>query len=192
VSALNQGIAVMYGQTLCVVRREGDSWPFAVVRRRKNGLWFCHACHQGPGSCTHARAAGDAGHNAQSEASDDDDLDNDSDRGRRRPKRRNTVFSTVPRPLVPSARSLDGHFAVVCAAETGSSIILPGAHVCSTCGHERGHMHAVFSRTGTVEFGQRSVRTIVMSWWCGLCRRIRVTDGADQGLIICSQFTAYT
>eukprot|EP00168_Porphyra_purpurea_P012784 TRINITY_DN3422_c0_g1_i2.p2 TRINITY_DN3422_c0_g1~~TRINITY_DN3422_c0_g1_i2.p2 ORF type:complete len:177 (+),score=26.68 TRINITY_DN3422_c0_g1_i2:157-687(+) len=67
VSALNQGIAVMYGPIICVVRRESGSWPFAVVRRKNKGMWMCHACRQGPGSCKHERAAGDAGRNEQSE-----------------------------------------------------------------------------------------------------------------------------
>jgi len=191
VSALNQGIAVMYGPNLCVVRREGGSWPFAVVRRKNKGIWMCHACHQGPGSCTHAQAAADAGRNEQSEASDDEDLINNLGRGRQS-KRSNTVYSTQPRPLVPSTQALAGHAAVVRAAETGATVFLPAPYLCSSCGHGRSHAFSVFSRAGTVEFGQASVRTSVQSWWCGRCRRFCVTDGIDQGLIICSQFTAYT
>lgn len=40
--AMNQGIAVLYGKRLCVVRREGGSWPFAVVRRKRDGMLLCH------------------------------------------------------------------------------------------------------------------------------------------------------
>lgn len=43
VSAMKQGIAFMYGKRLCVVRREGGSWPFAVVRRKRDSIWLCHA-----------------------------------------------------------------------------------------------------------------------------------------------------
>jgi len=191
VSALNQGIAVLYGPNLCVVRREGGSWPFAVVRRKRNGQWLCHACPQGPASCTHAAAARDAGTNEQSEASDDDDLINDLGRGRQ-PKRGNNVYSTLPRPLVPSRRSLAGHAAVVRAAETGASIFLPAPSECNVCGSVPGGMFSVFSRPGVVEFGQGSVRTMVQSLWCRQCHRLSVTDGVEQGLVICSQYTVYT
>lgn len=35
------------------------------------------------------------------------------------------------------------------------------------------------------------MRTSVQSWWCARCCAICVTDGVEQGIIICSQFTAY-
>ncbi|OSX73408.1 hypothetical protein BU14_0350s0001 [Porphyra umbilicalis] len=192
VSALNQGIAVLYGPNICVVRREGGSWPFAVVRRKpRDGVWMCHACAQGPGTCTHAYAAKEADGNEQSEASDDDDLINNLGRGRQ-PRRSNTVYSTSPRPLVPSARSLAGHADVVRASVTGDTIILPAPSTCKSCGFERSGRYAVFSRFGVVEFGQGAVATRVQSWWCARCREFCVTDGLEQGLVMCSQFTAYT
>lgn len=50
----------------------------------------------------------------------------------------------------------------------------------------------MFSHEGVVGFGQGAVRTSVQSWWCARCRAFCVTDGVEQGLIIWSQFTAYT
>lgn len=44
ISVMNQGIAVLYGKRLCVVRREGGSLPLAAVRRKRDGTWICHAC----------------------------------------------------------------------------------------------------------------------------------------------------
>jgi len=40
-------------------------------------MWMCHACAQGPGTCTHSYAAKEAHGNEQSDSSDDEDLIND-------------------------------------------------------------------------------------------------------------------
>jgi len=192
VSALNQGIAVLYGPNLCVVRREGGSWPFAVVRRKRNGQWMCHACPQGPASCTHAAAAKDAFLHEQSEGSDaEDDIDN-LGRGRQPRKRANYVHSTLPRPLVPSRQIFVGNAAVVRATEAGTSIVLPPPSHCRYCGGAPSGRFGVFSRPGVVEFGKASARTVVRSWWCRWCHRLSVTDGLELGLVICSQYAAYT
>lgn len=104
---MNQGVAVLYGKRLCVVRREGGSWPFAVVRRKRNGLWLCHVCSQGPSLYTHAMAARDAGSNQHLEESGDDSLSPGF--GRLGQRRENLVHSIRERPLVPSQRSQAKH-----------------------------------------------------------------------------------
>lgn len=52
------GRAVLYGNSTCVVRRLGGSWPFAVVRKTRAARWICFSCRTSDGSCDHAVAAG--------------------------------------------------------------------------------------------------------------------------------------
>lgn len=190
ISAMNQGIAVLYGKRLCVVRREGGSWPYAVVRRKRNGMWLCHACLQGPSSCTHAMAAREAGNNEQSEASDDEDFINSlGTRGRRRG---NLVYSTEPRPLVPSQRSQKKHAMVLKAAAEGLTVNIRAAKKCPTCRSKRRSGDPVVVMQGVIEFGTGAVASAVCQWRCHKCKRACVSDGLRQGLVMCSQFTAYT
>lgn len=190
VSAMNQGIAVLYGKRLCVVRREGGSWPFAVVRRKRNGMWLCHACTQGPSSCTHAMAARDAGSNQQSEASGDESLMHGLGRPGRR--RGNLVYSTSERPLVPSQRSQAQHAKFIEAATMGKKVDIPAPKTCPTCSRLRPSNVPVTVGKGSVEFGTGAVSSAVKSWWCHRCKRTCVVDGLEEGLVMCSQFTAYS
>lgn len=45
---------------------------------------------------------------------------------------------------------------------------------------------------GSIEFGTGAVQSAVRSWWCHRCKRVCVVDGLDEGLVMCSQFTAYS
>lgn len=193
ISALSQGVAVMYGRSLCVVRRDGGSWPFAVVRRKTSktkALWQCHACHQGPGSCTHSHAARKASGNNQSEASNDEN-DLIAGLGRTARRRVSTIYSKRPRPLVPSKRGLAGHARVLRAAEAGTTVLLRAPRECSGCQTQWGGEH-VSSRLGMVEFGHGAVASKVQEWTCSKCKSVCVTDGYEEGLILVSQVTAYT
>jgi len=193
VSALNQGLAVMYGPSLCVVRREGGSWPFAVVRRRSTktkGAWLCHACTQAAGTCTHSQAARDADGDDQSETSDDN-KDIIGQLQRKKNRRSNKVFSTRPRPLVPSRRSIGGHAAVLRAAEMGNSMRLVAPTKCRGCGRKRAG-ERISARKGVIEFEMGAVVSYVEDWTCSNCKTLCVTDGYKEGLILCSQESAYT
>lgn len=161
-SAMHQGVAVLYGQKLCVVRREGGSWPFAVVRRKRNGARMCHACPQGPGTCTHAGAARDAGCNEHSQASGEDELIRNL--GRRRTKRTNKVFSSLPRPLVPSQQSQQKHAAVMRAAASGRAITIPAPASCTVCNIKCPDTTVLRCHEGVIEYGEGSVRAIVWRW----------------------------
>jgi len=193
ISALNQGVAVMYGPSLCVVRREGGSWPFAVVRRKASqtkALWQCHSCSQGAGSCTHSHAAREAAGNEQSDASDDD-TDLIASLGRKTRRRSNTIYSTKPRPLVPSQRGLAGHANVLRAAEAGATVRLRAPAECQNCGHSWGG-EGLSTRPGVIEFGSGAVASVVEDWTCSSCKSLCVSDGRDQGVVLVSQVTAYT
>lgn len=190
VSAMEQGIAVLYGQRLCVVRREGGRWPFAVVQRKRNGAWMCHACPQGPGTCTHAGAARETGDNEPSEASGVDAVIRAL--GRRQTARSNTIYSTEPRPLVLTMRSQEKHAAVLRAAASGSSITLPAPATCSICQDACPDDTLLRCHEGDVEYGEGSVRMVVWRWRCRPCQRSCVADGLSEGLVLSSQYTAYT
>lgn len=190
VSAMNQGIAVLYGKRFCVVRTEGSSWPFAVVRRKRDGMWLCHACPHGPSSCTHAMAARDAGNNEQSEASGDEDIINGL--GRRGRRRGNLVYSFNKRPLVPSEQSQAQHAKFMKAAQEGQVVNIDASKCCPTCGGKRPVNVPLSVLKGVVEFGAGSVQSGVGHWWCHMCKRTCVVDGLEQGLVMCSQYTAYT
>lgn len=190
VSAMNQGIAVLYGKRLCVVRREGGSWPFAVVRRKRNGMWLCHACTQGPSVCTHAQAARDAGNNDQSEASGDDGAINGL--GRRGQRRGNLIYSVQPRPLVPSQNSQAKHAEVLRAAALGKRVIIQAPRRCLTCNRKRPRGIPRTMLSGVIEFGTGAVASAVGYWRCVSCKRTCVQEGLEEGLVMCSQYTAYT
>eukprot|EP00168_Porphyra_purpurea_P012257 TRINITY_DN3209_c0_g1_i1.p1 TRINITY_DN3209_c0_g1~~TRINITY_DN3209_c0_g1_i1.p1 ORF type:complete len:589 (+),score=117.64 TRINITY_DN3209_c0_g1_i1:680-2446(+) len=193
ISSLNQGIAVRYGPSLCVIRREGGSWPFAVVRRKAlqtKALWQCHACHHAAGTCTHSHAAREAGSNDQSEASDDV-TGIVAGLGRKKARRSNTIYSTKTRPLVPSALSISGHAAVLRAAESGASVRLRAPSVCINCEHAWDG-ESLSSRPGVIEFGGGAIISIVEDWKCSRCKSLCVTDGDKKGLVLVSQVTAYT
>lgn len=122
VSAMNQGIAVLCGKRLCVVRREGGSWPFAVVIKR-NEMRLCHAYLHGLSPCTHALAAREAGEDEQSEASRSEGIINGL--GRKGRRHVNLVYSSSKRPLVQPQNSKAKHAAVLAAAATGEMVIVP-------------------------------------------------------------------
>lgn len=190
VSAMNQGIAVLSGKRLCVVRREGGSSPFAVVRRKKNGMWLCHACLHAPSCCTHALAAREAGDNDQSEASGDDGIINGL--GKKGSRRVNLVYSTRQRPLVPSQNSQAKHAAVLAAVAAGEMVVIPAPSHCPSCQRKKRRDVPRFELLGVIEFGTGSVASRIGHWRCAICKRTCVVDGLDEGLVICSQFTAYT
>lgn len=180
VSAMNQGIAVLYGKKLCVVRRQDGSWPFAVVRRKRDGASLCHARHQGPGSCTHAQAARDAADNQQSDASGDDDVIGSL--GLAANRRRNTVHSIAERPLVPSQSSQAHHAAVLDAARANPPVHIPAPDRCKSSPSEALSDDSLSCHAGVVEFGDGAAVSSVWSWWCATCRRVCVTDGLDQAV----------
>lgn len=190
VSSMQEGAAVLYGKTLCVVRRAGASWPFAVVRRKPNGTWQCHACQVGAGTCTHARAAAEAVVDEQSDASDTDDGEDvrGGPRGRRSP-----VFTKRPRPLVPTDRSQAHHAAIIRAAAAGTTITLRETPAsCPRCGQEKSPFCRAGRHEGVIEFGGGAVKSSVPYWWCGSCRKACVTDGLEDGLVVTSLYTAFT
>lgn len=190
VSAMNQGIAVLYRKCLCVVRREGGSWPFAVVRRKKNGMWLCHACTQSPSSCTHAMAARDAGDNDQSEASGNEDVIQGLGRSGRR--RGNLVYSNKERPLVPSQNRQAKHAEYLKAAKNGKVVDIPAPLRCLACDGLLPSNVPLNVLQGVIQFGTGSVESAVTTWWCHRCRRTCVIDGLEHGLVLSTQFTAYT
>ena len=72
------GRAVLYGPSTCVVRMQGGSWPYAVVRKTRTANWICFSCRTADGSCQHAAAAsaaarGGAADASESEGGSDDD-----------------------------------------------------------------------------------------------------------------------
>lgn len=159
VSAMQEGSAVLYGKVLCVVRRAGDSWPFAVFRRKPNGSWPCHACQIGAVTFTHARAAAEAVVDVQSESSDVDDGDNvrGAARGRRSP-----VFAKNSRPLVPTDASPAHHASVMRAASALTRVTLHNTP--DRCPHFA-QPRSAFCRAGrheeVIEFGGGAVKSSV-------------------------------
>lgn len=190
VSTMQEGAAVLYGKVLCVVRRAGDSWPFAVVRRKPKGSWQCHACQVGAGTCTHARAAGDAVADGQSEGSEADDGEDvrGAPRGRRAP-----VFSKRPRPLVPTNASQAHHASFMRAAAAGTSVTLHNTpDKCPRCAQPRSTFCRAGRHEGVIEFGGGAIKSSVPYWWCGICRKACVKDGMEDGLVVTSLYTAFT
>lgn len=159
VSAMNQGIAVLYGKRLCVVRGEGGSWSFAGVRRKRNGMWLYHACTQGASACTHILAARHAGDNQQSEASGDKSLMHGLGRPGRR--RGNLVYSTRERPLPSSQRSQAKHASFIKAATEDKQIKIPAPKNRPTCSRLRPANVPVSEVRGVVVFGAGSVPSAI-------------------------------
>lgn len=190
VSSMQEGVAILYGKTLCVVRRAGASWPFAVVRRKPNGSWQCHACQVSAGTCTHAQSAREASAAEQSDASEEDDGED----VRNTPRRRSgPVFVKQPRPLVPTDASQANHAAIMRAAAAGTTAILHDMpDKCPRCRGRRLPSYRSGRHEGVIEFGGGSVRSSVPFWWCGVCRKACITDGLEEGLVVTSMYTAFT
>lgn len=163
VSSMQEGVAILYGKTLCVVRRAGASWPFAVVRRKPNGSWQCHACQVSAGTCTHAQSAREASAAEQSDASEEDDGED----VRNTPRRRSgPVFVKQPRPLVPTDASQANHAAIMRAAAAGTTAILHDMpDKCPRCRGRRLPSYRSGRHEGVIEFGG------------GLCGRLSPSGG---------------
>lgn len=135
-------------------------------------------------------AAQDAEKNEQSDASVDEDLINVLGRSGRR--RSDLIYSFHPRPLVPSDSSQDLHATYITAARQGRKVEIHAPPCCPTCSAPRPSNVPVRRLMGVIEFGTGSVESLVMQWWCHKCKRGCIVDGLAHGIVMCSQFTAYT
>lgn len=201
------GTAVLYGRKLCVVRRSGGSWPFAVVRRKPNGAWMCYACREAPNSCTHVAAALEAHAAAQAESSDAAGSIRDAGReaferrgfvrrsrrggAQSEPRASGETYFKLVRPLVPSENAQAKHAAVLSAASSGTPVVVPAPQECPYCGLHRGAA-VVRDGEGEIEFGTGAVKMHIGSWWCAACYRTVTADGLEDGLVMLSQYSAYT
>jgi len=75
------GRAVLYGPSTCVVKMQGGSWPFAVVRKTRTANWICFSCRTADGSCQHAAAASEAARGGAADESEPEDGSDDDNAG---------------------------------------------------------------------------------------------------------------
>jgi len=211
-----EGRCVLYGQSLCVVRRGLPSWPLVVLHKSRKGLSICLTCPNSHLSCVHYTSAQSAAADQERDDNGEDveagdftglqtESDSDGEEEQRKQvgkgasaaelkKRRFiTAQSMLPRALVPPMRAQAERRRLMDAArDTNITLDYEAPQVCPFCLVGPPKLETPSFTLSRVEFGDGAIVARSWYWQCGKCMYNGTADGRTHGVVFLSQFSAYS